>query len=113
MRAFALLAAALAATSVAGAQDEVRIELTAEKFHFGTQEIRLKKDRRVTIVLTSPDYAHGFAVPDLGVRGDAIPGKRVEITFIPDRAGRFRFLCDNFCGEDHDSMAGMLVVADD
>jgi cytochrome c oxidase subunit II len=113
VRALALLAAALAATSVAGAQDEERIELTAEKFRFGVEEIRLKKGRRVTIVLTSPDFAHGFAVPELGVRGDAVPGKRVELSFTPDRAGRFQFLCDNFCGEDHDRMAGMLVVVED
>ena len=28
----------------------------------------------------------------------------------PDRAGRFVFLCDNFCGEGHDRMTGFLVV---
>lgn len=46
------------------------------------------------------------------VRVDLIPGKFVEITLIPRKAGRFHYLCDNFCGEGHDKMSGMLIVPD-
>jgi cytochrome c oxidase subunit 2 len=37
----------------------------------------------------------------------------VEVTFTPDRAGRFVFLCDNFCGEGHDRMTGFLLVLEE
>ena len=47
------------------------------------------------------------------MRVDLVPGKTVELTFTPDRAGRFVFLCDNFCGEGHDRMTGFLVVTED
>src|SRR5262245_29512651 len=113
MRLPGLLLAALAATSFAGAEDGERVVLEAKKFEFSQKEIRLKKGRRVTIVLTSPDFEHGFAIPELGVRADGVPGKPVQVTFIADRAGRFQFLCDNFCGEDHDGMAGVVVVSED
>ena len=62
------------------------------------------------IVLTSPNFVHGFAIPDFNVRGDGIPGKTVEITFVADKAGKFIYLCDNFCGEGHDKMTGFLIV---
>ena len=72
---------------------------------------RLKKGKPVTFALTTSDFVHGFNVPDFNVRADLIPGKTVEVTFTPDRAGRFAFLCDNFCGEGHDRMSGFLVVS--
>ena len=84
----------------------------AAKFAFGPKEIRVKKGQRITIVLTSPDFVHGFSVPDFNVRADGIPGKTVEVTFVADKAGKFIFLCDNFCGEDHDKMTGFLIVTE-
>jgi cytochrome c oxidase subunit II len=90
----------------------VRIAVEAKKFAFGPKEIRVKKGTRITIVLTSPDFVHGFSVPDFKVRADGIPGKTIEVTFVADKAGKFIFLCDNFCGEDHDRMTGWLVVTE-
>jgi cytochrome c oxidase subunit 2 len=89
-----------------------RIDIEAQKFSFGPKEVRVKKGSRVTIVLTSRDFVHGFSVPDFNVRADAIPGKTVEVTFVADKAGKFTFVCDNFCGEDHDKMMGFLVVSE-
>jgi cytochrome c oxidase subunit II len=89
-----------------------RITIDARKFEFGPKQIQVKKGQRVTIVLTSPDFVHGFALPDFNVRADGIPGKTVEITFVADKAGKFIYLCDNFCGEDHDRMSGFLVVTE-
>ena len=90
----------------------VRIAVEAKKFAFGPKEVRVKKGERITIVLTTPDFVHGFAVPDFNVRADAIPGKTVEVTFVADKAGKFTFVCDNFCGEDHDKMMGFLIVTE-
>jgi cytochrome c oxidase subunit II len=99
-----------AAADGAGPQ---RVTLSATKFSFSAKEIRVKKGRPVTLVLTTSDFVHGFGVPDFNLRADFIPGRTVEVTFTPDRAGRFVFLCDNFCGEGHDKMTGVLVVTED
>jgi cytochrome c oxidase subunit 2 len=88
----------------------VRIEVAARKFEFGPKEISVKKGQRVTIVLTSSDFVHGFSIPDFNVRADAIPGKTVEISFVANKVGKFIYLCDNFCGEGHDKMSGFIVV---
>ena len=89
-----------------------RIALTATRFEFSMKEISVIRGRPATLVLTTPDFVHGFGLPDFNVRVDLIPGKTVEVTFTPDRAGRFVFLCDNFCGEGHDRMTGFLVVTE-
>ncbi len=99
--------------AAAAAESPQRIALTATKFHFSATEIRVKKGRPVTLVLTTPDFVHGFAIPDLNVRVDLIPGKTVEVRFTPDRTGRFVFLCDNFCGEGHEKMTGFLTVTEE
>jgi cytochrome c oxidase subunit 2 len=75
-------------------------------------EIRVVKGQPVTFVLSTPDFPHGFALPDFNLRRDLIPGKEVELTFTPDKAGKFHMLCDNFCGEGHDRMSGWLIVTD-
>lgn len=80
--------------------------MTAKKFSFTPNELRIKTGQPVTLTLTAEDFVHGFSVPDFNVRIDMIPGKTVELTFTPNRAGTFVFLCDNFCGEGHDKMSG-------
>jgi len=103
------LAGYYAAARGAGAQ---RVAITAAKFEFSAHEIRVRKGQPVTLVLTASDFAHGFDLPDFNVRADLVPGKAVTVTFTPDRAGRFVFLCDNFCGDGHDVMSGLLIVTD-
>ena len=87
-----------------------RIAVTARKFEFVPAEITVKKGERVTFELTAVDFPHGFAMPDFGIRKDLIPGKLLEVSITPDREGRFHYLCDNFCGDGHDRMSGILVV---
>lgn len=93
--------------AIASAQ---RIEIRASKFQFAPSEIAVVLGRPVTLTVTSSDFAHGFALPDFGVRSDLIPGRTVEIAITPAIEGRFHYLCDNFCGEGHDRMSGILVV---
>lgn len=103
---------ALQAARSAPARPVRRIELIASRFSFSMAEIRATKGEAITIALSSPDFPHGFAIPELGVRADAMPGRIVEVVVVADRPGRFQYLCDNFCGEGHDRMFGLLVVGE-
>ena len=89
-----------------------RIELVARKFEFTPAEISVAVGHPVTLVIRTLDFAHGFSMPDFSVRADCVPGRDVEISFTPDKVGRFGFVCDNFCGEGHDEMSGLLVVTE-
>ena len=103
-----LLAAAFAAA--ADAPDEDHVSLLAMKFDFMPDTVTLKKGRPVVLEISSLDRIHGFAIPELGLRADVLPTETRLIRLVPQRAGRFTFRCDNFCGEGHEEMEGALVV---
>lgn len=98
--------------AAAAGERGIRVALAASKFEFSAKEIRVRKGQAVTFVLSASDFVHGFSVPDFNARADIVPGKTVELTLTPDKTGRFVFLCDNFCGDGHDHMSGVLVVTD-
>jgi cytochrome c oxidase subunit II len=105
----AALLVAAAAGVAAQAQPRV-IKVVARKFVFRPEEIELKKGEAVTLELTSADVVMGFNAPDFKVRSDIIPGMVTKLTFTPDKAGTFTFLCDIFCGDGHETMSGKLIV---
>lgn len=91
-------------------QAERVIRITAKKFEYSPNEIRLKKGVPVVLELTSLDRLHGFDCPELGIRSDIEPGKVTTVRFVPDKVGTFSFHCDIFCGDGHEDMAGRFVV---
>ena len=95
-----------------GAPKDKVIKLTAMKFEYSPAEITVKKGEPVVIELTSKDVKHGFTLPDFGIRTDIKPGSVNRISFTPDKAGRFAFACDVFCGSGHEDMSGTLVVTE-
>ena len=97
--------------SVRAAESRERvIQITAHKFDYTPNEIRLKKDEPVILAFTSIDVDHGFNVPDLGLRADALPGETTRVRLTPRKAGKFEIHCDNFCGLDHEIMGGTFIV---
>jgi cytochrome c oxidase subunit 2 len=89
---------------------ERRVHIGAARFAFSVSEIEAKRGETIVIALTSTDFVHGFSLPDLKTRIDVPPGKGVELTLRSLPAGRFIYLCDNFCGDQHDRMNGVLTV---
>ena len=101
----------LSGYSVRAAESRERvIQITAHKFDYTPNEIRLKKAEPVILEFTSIDVDHGFNVPDLGLRADALPGEMTRVRFTPRKAGKFEIHCDNFCGLDHETMGGTFIV---
>jgi len=101
--------------SRAGVQEQkVTVHILAERFRFSPDEIRIRRGTTVTLVLESDDTDHGFRI--LGTEIDRVIPKRgqgtIEVTFTPDRAGRYSFECSKLCGAGHDFMHGVLVVED-
>lgn len=96
----------------APAADARVIKIVARRFAYTPNEIVLKKGEAVTLEFTSIDFVHGFRVPGLGVRADLPPGPPTLIRLVPEKAGRYLFLCDNFCGTHHEDMNGVIVVTD-
>jgi cytochrome c oxidase subunit 2 len=111
----AYTAAGLAVGTVvigSGAPKDKVIKLTAKKFEYSPAEITVKKGEPVVIEVSSEDVKHGFTLPDFGIRTDIKSGAVNRISFTPDKAGRFTFACDVFCGSGHEDMSGTLIVTE-
>ncbi len=92
-------------------QPEQVIKITAKKFEYSPNEIRIKKGVPVILEFTSLDRIHGFTVPDLGeVRATIEPGKATQVRIVAPKAGTYEFHCDLFCGEGHEGMTGKIIV---
>jgi cytochrome c oxidase subunit II len=105
------LLGALASRS-AIAQSPREIEMVARRFNFTPSEIALKLNEPVVLLVRSLDFIHGFNVPDLGMRFDLVPGRVTRIELRPQKAGMIEFVCDNFCGSEHEEMHGRFVVSE-
>jgi cytochrome c oxidase subunit 2 len=88
------------------------VHITAKRFEYAPNEIRLRKGVPALLEITSEDREHGFRLRAFGVRAVVKPGEVTRVRFLPDRNGTFPFECDVFCGSGHEQMAGRLVVTD-
>ena len=91
--------------------EEQLVKVVARRFTFTPSEILLRKGVPAVIELTTADVVMGFNAPDFGVRSDIVPGKTSQVRFTPDKAGKFTFQCDIFCGSGHEDMSGIITVA--
>jgi cytochrome c oxidase subunit II len=92
-------------------QTERIIKITAKKFEYSPNEIRIKKGVPVVLEFTSLDRVHGFTVPDLGgIRATIEPGKVTQVRIMAPKAGTYEFHCDLFCGDGHEGMTGKIIV---
>jgi Heme/copper-type cytochrome/quinol oxidases, subunit 2 len=101
-----------AVTICAADQKEIVIKITAKKFEYSPNSIKIKKGIPVILELTSLDKLHGFNCPKLGVRTDIEPGKVSRVRILAQRAGVYEFHCDIFCGDGHEDMYGKIIVED-
>jgi cytochrome c oxidase subunit 2 len=73
-------------------------------------ELHVPVDRPVIIELSSKDVIHNFALPNMRMAQDAIPGQLIPMWFKPIKTGNYEVVCGQLCGLGHYGMKGMLVV---
>jgi cytochrome c oxidase subunit II len=91
-------------------QGERVVQIKVKRFEYTPKEITIRKGIPVVVELTSMDVAHGFNLPDLGIRADVLPGLTTRVRIVPQQTGRFVFHCDIFCGTGHEELEGAIVV---
>jgi cytochrome c oxidase subunit 2 len=64
----------------------------------------------VRVIVTGADVIHSWAMPSMGVKIDAVPGKINETWFKADREGIFYGQCSELCGARHAFMPIELEV---
>ena len=58
----------------------------------------------VRVLVTAEDVLHSWAVPALGVKIDAVPGRLNQTAFVASRPGVFYGQCSEICGANHSFM---------
>nr|AEL97390.1 cytochrome c oxidase subunit 2 [Sinobatis bulbicauda] len=58
----------------------------------------------IRVLITAEDVLHSWAVPALGVKMDAVPGRLNQTAFIISRPGIFYGQCSEICGANHSFM---------
>nr|ADI46531.1 cytochrome c oxidase subunit II [Tachycineta bicolor] len=58
----------------------------------------------IRVIVTANDVLHSWAVPSLGVKTDAIPGRLNQTSFLASRPGVYYGQCSEICGANHSFM---------
>ena len=61
-------------------------------------------DTHIRLIVTGADVIHSFAVPSLGVKIDAVPGRLNQTSILAERTGTFYGQCSEICGVWHGFM---------
>lgn len=99
-----------------GDHNPVRIEARAHmwfwEFHYldypgteptiGVMHIPVRYD--VDVIATSDNVIHGFWVPRLGGKVDAMPGHDTVVRLFADKRGGYGGVCAEYCGAGHTGM---------
>ena len=102
------------------------IEKTFDSYMIETNDLEfgelrlLEVDNRVIVptfthirfLITSSDVLHSFAVPSLGVKLDACPGRLNQTTAFITREGLFYGQCSEICGINHAFMPIVVEAVD-
>jgi len=55
-------------------------------------------DTHIRFIITGQDVIHDFAVPSLGVKVDAVPGRLNQTSVLIQREGTYYGQCSEICG---------------
>ena len=97
-----------------------------ESYMIGTEDLKegqlrlLEVDNRVVlpsnlhirIIVTAADVLHSWAVPSLGIKVDACPGRLNQVSLYMLREGVFFGQCSEICGVGHANMPIVVESVD-
>ena len=80
------------------------------KDDFVSSELVLPAGREVDLRLHAQDVIHGFSVPAMRLKQNAVPGENIHIHLTPTTPGTYAILCTQVCGLGHFRMTANLRV---
>lgn len=86
------------------------ITMVARQWAFEPGTITVNQGDTVKLTIESIDVSHGFVITAFGIDEQLTPEETIDIEFVADKKGAFRFFCNVQCGQGHSSMSGLLIV---
>ena len=69
-------------------------------------------EKQLRLLITSTDVLHSWAVPSLGVKMDAVPGRLNQVSLWINRTGVYYGQCSEICGINHSFMPIVIEAID-
>jgi cytochrome c oxidase subunit 2 len=73
-------------------------------------QLVLPAGREVDLTLRAQDVIHGFSVPQMRLKQNAMPGQTAHIHFTPETPGDYAIMCSQVCGLGHYRMQATMRV---
>jgi cytochrome c oxidase subunit 2 len=67
-------------------------------------------DKTIRLVMASQDVIHSFFVPAFRIKHDVVPGTYETLWFKATEPGTYKLECTQYCGLQHATMKGEVVV---
>ena len=75
-----------------------------------SSQLVLPANREVDLRLNAQDVIHGFSIPEMRLKQNAVPGQTIHLHFTPTTPGTYAILCTQLCGLGHYRMNATLRV---
>jgi cytochrome c oxidase subunit 2 len=70
-------------------------------------------EKQLRLFITATDVLHSFALPSMGIKTDACPGRLNQIALFIKRRGIYYGQCSEICGINHSFMPIVIEAVDD
>jgi len=64
----------------------------------------------IEVETSGADVIHSFAMPEMGVKMDAVPGRLTTLWFEATTPGEYHIFCAEYCGTKHSGMIGKVIA---
>ena len=91
-------------------KDEASLEKGELRMLEVDNPVMLPIDTHIRFIVTGADVLHDWAVPALGLKVDATPGRLNQASVIIERSGYFFGQCSEICGVLHSAMPIKIVT---
>ena len=75
-----------------------------------SSQLVLPANREVDLRLRAQDVIHGFSIPEMRLKQNAVPGQTIHLHFTPTTPGTYAILCTQLCGLGHYRMNATLLI---
>lgn len=75
-----------------------------------TGKVRVPANTMLSVTITSADVDHSWAIEELGIKKDAIPGQTTHTWLYVKQPGKYQINCAELCGAGHSKMTATLIV---
>lgn len=76
-------------------------------------ELHVPVNTPVRLTMTSEDVIHAFSIPAFRTKRDVVPGRYNTMWFEANKVGEYRLFCAEYCGTQHSTMIGRVVVMEE